>query len=249
MKKLLTSLACCAMVLVGGISLAACCGNDSLLDTSGKYVDAEYSQIVEALDGINAEQTIPGYEIRIIMSGDVDGEKADINITGFVDAAGNVQLDTDLYLSSEGSELSSKGDVYYQAESDNWYTNSDGEKLKYSSSEISANPFYGFYRTAQTLNAETGYGVFSSEDTDGKYQISTSGGYTKLRLTATEQDESSSTTSNAYFVMDDEGNFVGFSMTSESDNGATMIMECITTDATVEFPSDLDSYQAPTAQA
>ena len=47
MKKFLTGLACFAMVLVGGLSLTACCGNDNIVDTSGSYagIQIKYIQI------------------------------------------------------------------------------------------------------------------------------------------------------------------------------------------------------------
>lgn len=252
MKKLLTGLACCAMVLVGGVSLAACCGNDSLVDTSGNYAPATYAQVEEAMAGINQDQTISAYEFRVTMEGSYEGQTMDVNVSGVIDANGNLSMSSDMYMKVSGGgtnfEANVNGDIYYQVATDGsststWYVRNGDEKIKYTDSEIENSPFAMIYSMATSVNLDLAMDPFDSESSDATYKISTSGGYTKLQtveiVTTAEEVE---VTNTAYFVMDGEGNFVGCVMTMESDVGANLTMEFKTSNDTVEFPSDLDSY-------
>ena len=80
------------------------------------------------------------------------------------------------------------------------------------------------------------------QELDTSYQISTSGGYTKVHITIVEQmDNDETSTGNIYFITDSENNFVGFQMTGNIEGG-NITLEFISTTGSVEFPSDLDSY-------
>lgn len=241
MKKLLTGLACCAMVLVGGVSLAACCGDQSLVDTSGKYADATYAQVEEVIGGMNQSQEISGYEFRLVYDVTVEEGTADVNITGKVDAEGNFSMNADMYLKSTSPNMTASlnGNIYYDAETLTWYVNDGDEKASYTdiSQSESASPFTMFYSMIQELDIDYALNIFSTEESGGVYKISTSDSNTKIQLSL-DVDGAAST---IYFVMDSEGNFIGFKNETSGAEGK-IIMEILAADTTVEFPSDLDSY-------
>lgn len=244
MKKFLTGLACFALVLVGGVSLAACCGNDSIVDTSGNYIDASASDVQTALAGFSAED-VEAYEFRLIFNAEMEGANIDLNYHGKLDALNNASFDMDFNMSgAQGGNtlnLTQNGQLYYDATTNYYYLNSGNLKQKSAGFGQSTDMFTLF---RNTINADYIYDQYflTPQDSGVSYQISTSGGYTKVHLTIVEQMQSGETsTGNIYFITDSENNFVGFQMTGNVEGG-NITLEFISTTGAVEFPSDLDSY-------
>ena len=244
MKKFLTGLACFALVLVGGVSLAACCGNDSIVDTSGNYINADIDGVQTALAGFSAED-VEAYEFRLIFNAEIDGVHMDLNYQGKLDALNNASLDMDFNMSgSQGGNtlnLTQNGQLYYDASTNYYYLNSGDLKQKSASFGGSTDMFSTF---KNMINADYIYSQYflTPQESDVSYQISTSGGYTKVHLTIVEQmDNGETSTGNIYFITDSENNFVGFQMIGNIEGG-NITLEFISTTGAVEFPSDLDSY-------
>ena len=98
MKKFLTALACLSFVLVGGISLASCGGDKSIVDTSGSYKDATAEEFAEATSGYKA--TTKGYKFRISIDAEI-GE--DVDITGVGLEEGKARFDFNGLIDYEGN--------------------------------------------------------------------------------------------------------------------------------------------------
>ena len=255
MKKFLTSLACLSFVLVGGISLASCGGDKSIVNTSGSYTEATAEEFAEATSGYTA--STKGYEFRISIDAsisenvDITGVgleegKARFDFNGLIDYEGNIFFEGDAYFKGtlQGLEVKydADGSVYYDNETGTTYRNLNGKKEKYtgsSDSSIFENMFEAF---GGAVGSE---GIIEQylSDPNGKYQIATSDTYTKIRFDVSETVEGSEDMAEGtfYLILDAEKNFEGFRMEANL-YGMSQIIEFVATDSVVEFPSNLDSY-------
>ena len=254
MKKFLTALACFAFVLVGGISLASCGGDKSIVDTSGSYIDATAGEFAEATSGYKA--TTKGYKFRISIDAEI-GEDVDItgldledgtarfDFNGLIDYKGNFYFEGDTYFkgSMQGLEVKydADGSVYYDNETGTTYRDLNGKKEKYtgSSDSIFENMFETFGGAVDSEGIIEQY--FS--DPNGTYQIATSDTFTKVRFDISEVTEGTDevTEGTFYLIIDNYKNFEGFRMEANL-YGMTQIIEFVATESVVEFPSNLDSY-------
>ena len=254
MKKFLTSLACLSFVLVGGISLASCGGDKSIVDTSGSYTEATAEEFAEATSGYTA--STKGYEFRISIDAsisenvDITGVgleegKARFDFNGLIDYEGNIFFEGDAYFKGtlQGLEVKydADGSVYYDNETGTTYRNLNGNKEKYtdSSTSIFENMFEAFSGAVDSEGIIEQY----LSDPNGKYQIATSDTYTKIRFDVSETVEGSEDMAEGtfYLILDAEKNFEGFRMEANL-YGMSQIIEFVATDSVVEFPSNLDSY-------
>lgn len=255
MKKFLTSLACLSFVLVGGISLASCGGDKSIVNTSGSYTEATAEEFAEATSGYTA--STKGYEFRISIDAsisenvDITGVgleegKARFDFNGLIDYEGNVFFEGDAYFKGtlQGLEVKydADGSVYYDNETGTTYRDLNGKKEKYtgsSDSSIFENMFEAFSGAVDSEGIIEQY----LSDPNGKYQIATSDTYTKIRFDVSETVEGSEDMAEGtfYLILDAEKNFEGFRMEANL-YGMSQIIEFVATESVVEFPSDLDSY-------
>mgnify|MGYP001625141056 FL=1 len=255
MKKFLTSLACLSFVLVGGISLASCGGDKSIVDTSGSYKDATAEEFAEATSGYKA--TTKGYKFRISIDAEI-GEDVDItgldledgtarfDFNGLIDYEGNVFFEGDAYFKGtlQGLEVKydADGSVYYDNETGTTYRDLNGKKEKYTGSSDSS-IFENMFETFGGAVDSEGIIEQYLSDPNGKYQIATSDTYTKIRFDVSETVEGSEDMAEGtfYLILDAEKNFEGFRMEANL-YGMSQIIEFVATDSVVEFPSNLDSY-------
>ena len=255
MKKFLTALACFAFVLVGGISLASCGGDKSIVDTSGSYKDATAKEFAEATSGYSA--TTKGYEFRISIDASISENvditgleleegKARFDFNGLIDYEGNIFFEGDAYFKGtlQGLEVKydADGSVYYDNETRTTYRDLNGKKEKYTNSSdpsIFENMFEAFGGAVGSEGIIEQY--FS--DPNGKYQIATSDTYTKIRFDVSETVEGLEDMAEGtfYLILDAEKNFEGFRMEANL-YGMSQMIEFVATESVVEFPSDLDSY-------
>ena len=254
MKKFLTALACFAFVLVGGISLASCGGDKSIVDTSGSYEDASAKEFAEATSGYKA--TTKGYKFRISIDAEISEDvdvtgleledgKARFDFNGLIDYNGNFYFEGDTYFkgSMQGLEVKydADGSVYYDNETGTTYRDLNGKKEKYtgSSDSIFENMFETFGGAVDSEGIIEQY--FS--DPNGTYQIATSDTFTKVRFDISEVTEGTDevTEGTFYLIIDNYKNFEGFRMEANL-YGMTQIIEFVATESVVEFPSNLDSY-------
>ena len=255
MKKFLTSLACLSFVLVGGISLASCGGDKSIVNTSGSYTEATAEEFAEATSGYTA--STKGYEFRISIDAsisenvditglDLEEGKARFDFNGLIDSNGNFFFEGDTYFKGtlQGLEVKydADGSVYYDAETGTTYRNLNGNKEKYTNSSdpsIFENMFEAFSGAVDSEGIIEQY----LSDPNGKYQIATSDTYTKIRFDVSETVEGSEDMAEGtfYLILDAEKNFEGFRMEANL-YGMSQIIEFVATDSVVEFPSNLDSY-------
>ena len=255
MKKFLTSLACLSFVLVGGISLASCGGDKSIVNTSGSYTEATAEEFAEATSGYTA--STKGYEFRISIDAEISQDvditgvgleegKARFDFNGLIDYEGNIFFEGDAYFKGtlQGLEVKydADGSVYYDAETGTTYRDLNGKKEKYTGSSdpsIFENMFEAF---GGAVGSE---GIIEQylSDPNGKYQIATSDTYTKIRFDVSETVEGPEDMAEGtfYLILDAEKNFEGFRMEANL-YGMSQIIEFVATDSVVEFPSDLDSY-------
>ena len=258
MKKFLTSLACLSFVLVGGISLASCGGDKSIVNTSGSYTEATAEEFAEATSGYTA--STKGYEFRISIDAsisenvditglDLEEGKARFDFNGLIDYEGNIFFEGDAYFKGtlQGLEVKydADGSVYYDNETGTTYRDLNGKKEKYTDSPDSSNPsiFENMFEAfGSTVDSE---GIIKQyfSDPNGKYQIATSDTYTKIRFDVSETVEGSEDMAEGtfYLILDAEKNFEGFRMEANL-YGMSQIIEFVATESVVEFPSDLDSY-------
>ena len=258
MKKFLTSLACLSFVLVGGISLASCGGDKSIVDTSGSYTEATAEEFAEATSGYTA--STKGYEFRISIDAsisenvDITGVgleegKARFDFNGLIDYEGNVFFEGDTYFKGtlQGLEVKydADGSVYYDAETGTTYRDLNGKKEKYTNSSDSSDPsiFENMFEAfGGTVGSE---GIIEQyfSDPNGKYQIATSDTFTKVRFDISEVSEGTDEVfeETFYLIIDNYKNFEGFRMEANL-YGMSQIIEFVATESVVEFPSDLDSY-------
>lgn len=254
MKKFLTALACFAFVLVGGISLASCGGDKSIVNTSGNYKEATAKEFAEVTSGYKA--TTKGYKFRISIDAEIsegidvtgleleDG-KARFDFNGLIDYNGNFYFEGDTYFkgSMQGLEVKydADGSVYYDNETGTTYRDLNGKKEKYtgSSDSIFENMFETFGGAVDSEGIIEQY--FS--DPNGTYQIATSDTFTKVRFDISEVTEGTDevTEGTFYLIIDNYKNFEGFRMEANL-YGMTQIIEFVATESVVEFPSNLDSY-------
>lgn len=254
MKKFLTALACFAFVLVGGISLASCGGDKSIVNTSGNYKEATAEEFAEVTSGYKA--TTKGYKFRISIDAEIsegidvtgleleDG-KARFDFNGLIDYNGNFYFEGDTYFkgSMQGLEVKydADGSVYYDNETGTTYRDLNGKKEKYtgSSDSIFENMFETFGGAVDSEGIIEQY--FS--DPNGTYQIATSDTFTKVRFDISEVTEGTDevTEGTFYLIIDNYKNFEGFRMEANL-YGMTQIIEFVATESVVEFPSNLDSY-------
>lgn len=245
MKKFLTGLACFAMVLVGGLSLAACCGNDNIVDTSGNYANATFAEVQEALVNVEPTQEIEAYEFRMAGNVDIDGAKANLNYHGKIDQNGNAGFDIDFNMNASNDNINLNinynGELYLNATDGYYYLNNNGKKTKAQSFGMASDLFETY---GSILNFDAVYTQFlTEEDPSSTYQISTTGGQTKIHLTQTSDDGTENiVTGDIYVIFDGEGKFVGFHMTANIFGG-NIVLEFLSTTGAVEFPTDLDSYK------
>lgn len=255
MKKFLTSLACLSFVLVGGISLASCGGDKSIVNTSGSYTEATAEEFAEATSGYTA--STKGYEFRISIDAsisenvditglDLEEGKARFDFNGLIDYEGNIFFEGDAYFKGtlQGLEVKydADGSVYCDAETGITYRDLNGKKKKYtgsSDSSIFENMFEAFSGAVDSEGIIEQY----LSDPNGKYQIATSDIYTKIRFDVSETVEGSEDMAEGtfYLILDAEKNFEGFRMEANL-YGMSQIIEFVATDSVVEFPSNLDSY-------
>ena len=254
MKKFLTALACLSFVLVGGISLASCGGDKSIVDTSGSYKDATAEEFAEVTSGYSA--TTKGYEFRISIDASISENvditgleleegKAMFDFNGLIDYKGNFYFEGDTYFkgSMQGLEVKydADGSVYYDNETGTTYRDLNGKKEKYtgSSDSIFENMFETFGGAVDSEGIIEQY--FS--DPNGTYQIATSDTFTKVRFDISEVTEGTDevTEGTFYLIIDNYKNFEGFRMEANL-YGMTQIIEFVATESVVEFPSNLDSY-------
>lgn len=254
MKKFLTSLACLSFVLVGGISLASCGGDKSIVNTSGSYTEATAEEFAEATSGYTA--STKGYEFRISIDAEISQDvditgvgleegKARFDFNGLIDYEGNIFFEGDAYFKGtlQGLEVKydADGSVYYDNETGTTYRNLNGNKEKYtdSSTSIFENMFEAFSGAVDSEGIIEQY----LSDPNGKYQIATSDTYTKIRFDVSETVEGPEDMAEGtfYLILDAEKNFEGFRMEANL-YGMSQIIEFVATDSVVEFPSDLDSY-------
>ena len=255
MKKFLTSLACLSFVLVGGISLASCGGDKSIVDTSGSYKDATAEEFAEVTSGYSA--TTKGYEFRISIDASISENvditgleleegKARFDFNGLIDYEGNIFFEGDAYFKGtlQGLEVKydADGSVYYDNETRTTYRDLNGKKEKYTNSSdpsIFENMFEAFGGAVGSEGIIEQY--FS--DPNGKYQIATSDTYTKIRFDVSETVEGLEDMAEGtfYLILDAEKNFEGFRMEANL-YGMSQMIEFVATESVVEFPSDLDSY-------
>lgn len=254
MKKFLTALACFAFVLVGGISLASCGGDKSIVDTSGSYKDATAEEFAEVTSGYSA--TTKGYEFRISIDASISENvditgleleegKARFDFNGLIDYEGNIFFEGDAYFKGtlQGLEVKydADGSVYYDNETGTTYRDLNGKKEKYtgSSDSIFENMFETFGGAVDSEGIIEQY----LSDPNGKYQIATSDTYTKVRFDISEVTEGTDevTEGTFYLIIDNYKNFEGFRMEANL-YGMTQIIEFVATESVVEFPSNLDSY-------
>lgn len=254
MKKFLTALACLSFVLVGGISLASCGGDKSIVDTSGSYKDATAEEFAEVTSGYSA--TTKGYEFRISIDASISENvditgleleegKARFDFNGLIDYKGNFYFEGDTYFkgSMQGLEVKydADGSVYYDNETGTTYRDLNGKKEKYtgSSDSIFENMFETFGGAVDSEGIIEQY--FS--DPNGTYQIATSDTFTKVRFDISEVTEGTDevTEGTFYLIIDNYKNFEGFRMEANL-YGMTQIIEFVATESVVEFPSNLDSY-------
>lgn len=254
MKKFLTALACFAFVLVGGISLASCGGDKSIVNTSGNYKEATAEEFAEATSGYKA--TTKGYKFRISIDAeisegidvtglDLEDGTARFDFNGLLDYNGNFYFEGDTYFKGTMQGLDIKydadGSVYYDNTTGTTYRDLNGKKEKYtgSSDSIFENMFESF---ASAIGSDRLIEQYFS-DSNGKYQIATSDTYTKVRFDISEVIEETNEVSEGtfYLIIDANKNFEGFKM-DVNLYGMTQIIEFVATESVVEFPSNLDSY-------
>lgn len=260
MKKFLTAFASFALILVAGISLASCGGGgNSIVDTSGNYEPASTGDFATATEGYTP--TSGGYEFRMEISASegtpigsdlgLELEELDLQISysGLIDANNNAFFEGGVYLKGESQGLELKYDVdgsaYYNANEMTYYSNVNGEKVKYTGSGSQSSLFESFYGMFNGMIDSEGLvsGQLSAEG--ATYQIATDENYTKIR--ADIPDESSGVLNGTvYLIMDSEKNFVAFRMEA-GILGMNQMIEFVATDAVVEFPEDLASYVEVTA--
>ncbi len=255
MKKFLTALACFAFVLVGGISLASCGGDKSIVDTSGSYIDASAKEFAEVTSGYSA--TTKGYEFRISIDASISENvditgleleegKARFDFNGLIDYEGNVFFEGDAYFKGtlQGLEVKydADGSVYYDNETGTTYRDLNGKKEKYTGSSDSS-IFENMFETFGGAVDSEGIIEQYLSDPNGKYQIATSDTYTKVRFDISEVTEGTDevTEGTFYLIIDNYKNFEGFRMEANL-YGMSQIIEFVATDSVVEFPSNLDSY-------
>ena len=245
MKKFLTALACLSFVLVGGISLASCGGDKSIVDTSGSYKDATAEEFAEVTSGYSA--TTKGYEFRISIDASISENvditgleleegKARFDFNGLIDYKGNFYFEGDTYFkgSMQGLEVKydADGSVYYDNETGTTYRDLNGKKEKYtgSSDSIFENMFETFGGAVDSEGIIEQY--FS--DPNGTYQIATSDTFTKVRFDISEVTEGTDevTEGTFYLIIDNYKNFEGFRMEANL-YGMTQIIEFVATESVV----------------
>ena len=255
MKKFLTVFASFALILVAGISLASCGGGgNSIVDTSGNYEPASTGDFATATEGYTP--TSGGYEFRMEISASegtpigselgLELEELDLQISysGLIDANNNAFFEGGVYLKGESQGLELKYDVdgstYYNAKEMTYYSNVNGEKVKYTHSAPQSlfESFYGMFNGI--IDSE---GLVSEQlSAEGAtYQIATDENYTKIRADISEESSGVLNEGALYLIMDSEKNFVAFRMEA-SIFGMNQMIEFVATDAVVEFPEDLASY-------
>ena len=273
MKKLLTGLASFALILVGGVSLAACGGNGNLVNTSGKYeVVEDFNEVQTALADF-VVQDAEAYEFRLTYnysdeSTSANSSNMSASYRGKIDLTegdsyGDMSFDSNYKMSGTiggmQMNMNQSGEFYYDASEDYYYFKSGDIKIKSQSFDaadmlntfknlMSLQNVYDLYFAAdynETYNNGSGAGDGSETTNQNSaiYQISTSDGYTKIYLAMKEYDEGVESTGNVYLVLDSEDNFVGFHM-SGVIMGGEIVLEYVSSTSGVEFPEDLDTYEA-----
>ena len=255
MKKFLTVFASFALILVAGISLASCGGGgNSIVDTSGNYEPASTKDFATATEGYTP--TSGGYEFRMEISASegtpigselgLELEELDLQISysGLIDANNNTFFEGSVYLKGESQGLELKYDVdgstYYNANEKTYYSNVNGEKVKYIDSG-SQSLFESFYSMFNGMIDSEGLVSEQLSAEGATYQIATDENYTKIRADIPEESSGVLNEGALYLIMDSEKNFVAFRMEA-SILGMNQMIEFVATDAVVEFPEDLASY-------
>lgn len=256
MKKFLTAFASFALILVAGVSLASCGGGgNSIVDTSGNYEPASTGDFATATEGYTP--TSGGYEFRMEISASegtpigselgLELEELDLQISysGLIDANNNTFFEGGVYLKGESQGLELKYDVdgsaYYNANEKTYYSNVNGEKVKYTGS-ASQSLFESFYGMFNGMIDSEGLVSEQLSAEGATYQIATDENYTKIRADISEESSGVlNEVTSLYLIMDSEKNFVAFRMEA-SILGMNQMIEFVATDAVVEFPEDLASY-------
>ena len=255
MKKLTKLLAVGAITLGTSLALIGCASSD-IVDTSGDYKKVDdSSQIAFASEeqAYQMEETV-GYKFISVqeMSGEVGN--GHMQITGEIDSNGNIMLETSVNLYGRSEEtfttitVNFNGSIYYVAEENVWYHNLNG--MKYKDTELISN--IEDVLKGSPLDAVDVSAMFSSLSSSSNIFIAESSNYKKIKIEETEEALSSTTSMEYVFSYDGEGLFKGFSLkldshetelSSDSEMRTSSTFQLLAGNITVEFPSDLDSYQ------
>lgn len=260
MKKLTKLLAVGAITLGTSLALIGCAPSD-IVDTSGDYKKVEdSSQIAFASEeqAYQMEETV-GYKFISVqeMTGEVGN--GHMQITGEIDSNGNIALETSINLSGKSEEdfvtttvtVNFNGSIYYVAEENVWYYNLNG--MKYKDAELMSN--VENILSGSPLDADGVSAIFSSLSSSSNIFIAESSNYKKIKIEENEETLSSTTSMEYVFSYDGEGLFKGFSLkldsnetelSSDGEMRTSSTFQLLAGNITVEFPSDLDSYQNKT---
>lgn len=258
MKKLTKLLAVGAITLGTSLALIGCAPSD-IVDTSGDYKKVEdSSQIAFASEeqAYQMEETV-GYKFISVqeMTGEVGN--GHMQITGEIDSNGNIMLEASVNLYGRSEEtfttitVNFNGSIYYVAEENVWYYNLNG--MKYKDVELISN-IEGVLK-GSPLDADGVSAMFSSLSSSSNIFIAESGNYKKIKIEENEETLSSTTSMEYVFSYDGEGLFKGFSLkldsnetelSSDGEMRTSSTFQLLAGNITVEFPSDLDSYQNKT---
>ena len=167
-----------------------------------------------------------------------------ISYSGLIDANNNTFFEGSVYLKGESQGLELKYDVdgsaYYNANEMTYYSNVNGEKVKYTDS-ASQSLFESFYGMFNGMIDSEGLVSEQLSAEGATYQIATDENYTKIRADIPDESSGVLNEGTLYLIMDSEKNFVAFRMEA-SILGMNQMIEFVATDAVVEFPEDLASY-------
>ncbi len=258
MKKLTKLLAVGALTLGASLSLIGCAPSD-IVDTSGNYQKVEdATQIAFASEeqAYQMEETV-GYKFISVqeMTGEVGN--GNMQITGEIDSNGNIMLEASVNLYGRSEEtfttitVNFNGSIYYVAEENVWYYNLNG--MKYKDAELMSN--VENILSGSPLDAVGVSAIFSSLSSSSNIFIAESSNYKKIKIEENEETLSSTTSMEYVFSYDGEGLFKGFSLkldsnetelSSDGEMRTSSTFQLLAGNITVEFPSDLDSYQNKT---
>ena len=258
MKKLTKLLAVGAITLGTSLALIGCAPSD-IVDTSGNYQKVEdATQIAFASEeqAYQMEETV-GYKFISVqeMTGEVGN--GHMQITGEIDSNGNIMLEASVNLNGRSEEtfttitVNFNGSIYYVAEENVWYYNLNG--MKYKDAELMSN--VENILSGSPLDADGVSAIFSSLSSSSNIFIAESSNYKKIKIEENEETLSSTTSMEYVFSYDGEGLFKGFSLkldsnetelSSDGEMRTSSTFQLLAGNITVEFPSDLDSYQNKT---